>query len=327
VVFDEAGLAHEDAYKNAMLCLREGGLGWLSLGFTPKGRRHWTYKRFGKNTPTNYLVHCTTYDNPFLSEDFVHEAEKMAGSGDFARQELEGIFLDDIGGLEVIPASWVEAAQERWQPDSYLTPLSCIGVDIARGGSCRTVLARRHGMQIHLDIYPGFQTPDGDSVAQLVDSILSRYPLGASRVLVNVDLIGIGSSPYDACKKLGRANTVGINFACRCQATDKHRVLRFMNIRAFAYWSLRELLDPSANTGFALPRTRVGQNGVDELVEELSAARWEMTATGIKIQPKEEIEEEIGRSPDMADAIAYSILLPGVMSGVNNTGDNERGDT
>jgi len=66
---------------------------------------------------------------------------------------------------QVIPTEWVELAQKRWQerwPPS--TPLSAIGVDVARGGGDKTILSPRYdnyfGPQ---ECYPGSATPDGDT--------------------------------------------------------------------------------------------------------------------------------------------------------------------
>jgi hypothetical protein len=67
--------------------------------------------------------------------------------------------------------------------------------------------------------------------------------------------------------------------------------LHFVNLRAYAYWSLRDLLDPEQGQNLALPPDQ-------ELLSDLTAPRWSLTTQGIKIEAKEDIAERLGRSPD-----------------------------
>ena len=46
---------------------------------------------------------------------------------------------------QVIPTAWVEATQARWKRPDRLAPMDSLGVDVARGGRDKTILARRHG--------------------------------------------------------------------------------------------------------------------------------------------------------------------------------------
>ncbi len=41
----------------------------------------------------------------------------------------------------------------------------------------------------------------------------------------------------------------------------------------------------------------------DELKADLASAHWELTARGIKLEPKDAIRERIGRSPGKGDAV------------------------
>ncbi|HEV3084106.1 MAG TPA: hypothetical protein VGY66_30260 [Gemmataceae bacterium] len=81
--------------------------------------------------------------------------------------------------------------------------------------------------------------------------------------------------------------------------------LQFVNVRAYAYWALRDILDPERGEKMALPPDQ-------ELLSDLTAPRWAMTMQGIKVEPKEDIVKRLGRSPDCADAMALAILRPPV---------------
>ena len=76
---------------------------------------------------------------------------------------------------QVIPTGWVDAAMARWKPRDAKGEMSCVGVDVARGGRDETVIARRHGNWYDEPLgYPGAQTPDGPAVAGLVRAFAGR---------------------------------------------------------------------------------------------------------------------------------------------------------
>jgi hypothetical protein len=203
---------------------------------------------------------------------------------------------------QVIPTAWIRAAQARWTPEPPAqTRLSAIGVDVARGGNDKTVLAPRYRSWFGpLQKYPGTATPDGPHVVGLIQKALLPNP----QALVFIDVIGVGSSVVDGCRQAKVPNIVAINFAAKNPFRDRTGLLEFANLRAFAYWSLRDVLDPaSKQPPVALPPDR-------ELLSDLAAGRWTRTLQGIKMESKEEIMKRIGRSPDCGDALVCSILSP-----------------
>ena len=78
-----------------------------------------------------------------------------------------------------------------------------------------------------------------------------------------------------------------------------------VNVRAYAYWALRDMLDPERGQKLALPPDQ-------ELLSDLSAPRWAMTMQGLKVEPKEDIVKRLGRSPACAVAVFLAILRPPV---------------
>lgn len=205
---------------------------------------------------------------------------------------------------QVIPTRWVQLAQERWrqlgEAHRPAVILSAVGVDVARGGKDQTVLARRCGNWFApLLKYPGRLTPDGPAVAALV-----LQALGEERAPIHIDALAVGTSPLDILRE-NRLRVLPINFGGKAEdatgqpLTDQSRRYKFRNIRAAAYWKLREALDPENGDDLALPDDR-------ELLGDLCAARYELTASGIALQSKDEIRERIGRSPDCGDALAMA---------------------
>lgn len=191
---------------------------------------------------------------------------------------------------QVIPTAWVETAMNRWKSLDRKPEMLSMGVDVARGGQDNTVIARRHaGMWFDEPlVYPGTQTPNGPTVAGLV--------IAAQRDRANqfIDVIGVGASPYDFLQN-ARQPVFGVNVAEKSTATDKSGRLVFTNQRAQYWWQFRELLDPEANNGIALPPDQ-------RLLADLTAPRWRLVGRAIEVESREEILKRIGRSPDWASA-------------------------
>ena len=196
---------------------------------------------------------------------------------------------------QVIPTAWVEAAQARWKRPDKLAPMDSLGVDVARGGRDNTLLARRHGMWFdEALVYPGSATPNGPTVAGLT--------IAAKRddAVVHIDVIGVGSAPYDFLNEAGQ-QVVGVNVAESATGTDKSGRLRFKNLRSELVWRMREALDPTNNTGIALPPD-------PQLLADLTAYTWELSGSTIYVASREQIMEKIGRSPDYGSAYVLALM-------------------
>ena len=197
---------------------------------------------------------------------------------------------------QVIPTAWVDLAQARWRERKQpATPLSAVGVDVARGGKDNTVLSPRYDNYFAAQIcYAGTATPDGPAVVQY--ALLAR---GTSQAKVNIDVIGVGTSVYDGMKAFIGSAAVPLNGAESSEARDKSGQLGFVNQRAEWYWALREALDPDTGQDLALPDDR-------ELRSDLCSARFKVAVRGIQIESKEDIIKRIGRSPDKGDSLVYA---------------------
>lgn len=209
---------------------------------------------------------------------------------------------------QVIPTEWVLLAMDRWrhvgipltsedgEVEVHAVPMTTCGVDVARGGKDKTILAPRFGNYVaKLIKIPGKQTPDGQAVAGEVMKVVKD-----KRTQVNIDIIGVGGSPYDYISDYG-FNVVGLNSAVTSKAVDeKSGLLHFANLRAEMWWHAREMLDPDSGEDIALPDDR-------EMLRDLTSARWKVTARGVQIEDKEIIKARIGRSPDAGEAVIYCL--------------------
>lgn len=208
--------------------------------------------------------------------------------------------------MQVIPTEWIRAAQARWanRPVPEV-PLEAIGLDPSRGGADDCTFCKKYG-NYFADIiaYPGTMIVDGPTVtALLFDEVLApgEETHGAT---INVDVIGIGSSVYDLLQEMSEKEEFDfevepVNFASGSEETDIPGLLSFQNMRAEGYWRMREALDPTSGLDLALPLD-------DQVLADLAAPTWRVTARGILIESKKEIRKKLGRSPNYGDAIVLA---------------------
>lgn len=244
-------------------------------------------------------------DNPYLM-DSGYRATLQALPEPLRSQMLNGDFSagvdDDV--WQVIPTAWIEAAQQRWQPRSPDSKgeMDSLGVDPSRGGRDDMVMAPRHGVWYdELTVVPGVAVPTGATAAGQVVAVLR------DRAVVHIDVVGVGSSPYDHLTDAG-VQAVPVGGAETATCTDRSGQLTFANLRSQLYWQLREDLDPVNGCNPALPPDQ-------KLKADLCAPRWRLTGRKIQVEPKEAppgsgsnwgIKDRLGRSPDRADAVVYA---------------------
>lgn len=76
----------------------------------------------------------------------------------------------------------------------------------------------------------------------------------------------------------------------------------FANVRAAAWWWLREQLDPTFDAVLALPPD-------DLLTGDLASPRFSLTSGGkLLVEPKDEIRRRLGRSPDSGDSVVMAVF-------------------
>lgn len=255
------------------------------------------------------------------SRAFVDRIRQEYGedSGIYAARVLGQFPEDAEEGL--VKLQWLEAAAERharfrrWQREPDPGPV-VVGVDVARYGSDRTILAVRRG-----DVLEELKRLPQGSTMETTGHVLRelrrieagqeyvgrdewephglwrpREPPkpGRRRAQVVVDEAGLGGGVVDRLREQGR-DVLAFNSSFRPERSlDRER---FLNLRAVAFWKLRKLLERGELT---IPHH-------DDLWRELQATTWKIHSSGkIQIEGKDAIRSALGRSPDYADAVAMA---------------------
>lgn len=242
-------------------------------------------------TGTGYKSKLQALPEPFRSQFL---------KGDFAAAQPEDPW-------QVIPTAWVKAAQARWKETTATTaaalpPMTAIGVDVAMGGNDKTVIACRYGTWFaDLIKIPGSETKDSNEAVAAIEQALLTSGVGERRkqIAINIDGIGVGAGVVTAATNAGlRAKS--IVFSEGTTELDASNNFGFANVRALAYWRLREALDPVGGDNLALP------DDDPELLADLTVARFSIRSVGIQVEPKADIKKRIGRSPDSGDAVVLA---------------------
>jgi hypothetical protein len=215
---------------------------------------------------------------------------------------------------QIIPTAWIEASMARWRSSGGMARVhghspTVIAQDVAHGGSDKTVNAARYGDWIApLDKHAGKDTPDGATAAA------TALKLWSGNAVVLVDAIGYGASSYERLRDvLGKEKARPVDFGGASEYRDRSGLFECSNLRAEAYWRMRDELDPERPGGATLMLP-----DDPELLADLAAPRYEIRPSGIKVEDKAEIKKRIGRSPDCADAVVMT-LLPTLARADNDT--------
>lgn len=199
--------------------------------------------------------------------------------GEFPRQDA-----DTLIPLPLIESARIRVAEgcERYRP--------VWGLDVARFGDDRTALCiRRHRKVEHIETWRGLDT------MQTAGRIKARYDEATfddKPTSIVVDVIGIGAGVVDRLRELElpvRALNVSEMPAIKS---------KFHRLRDEMYWKGREWFE-----GLNVECSN------DQIGGELADVLYGYTSAGqIKVEPKHDIKERLGRSPDVGESLLLSLM-------------------
>lgn len=224
---------------------------------------------------------------------------------DLFRKKVLGQFpkvSDDI----LIPAQWLELAHERWVQVNGREPLRqemrILGVDVAgMGRDCTCFVERKGAWVSQFNAHNSGGSADHMKIAGQI----AAYRRRQIEAYVSIDTIGEGAGVYSRCIEVDEKDYI---ISCKYSEaakghngkplTDVTGQYEFINMRAYLFWCVRDWLNPKNDTGAMLPPDT-------QFDEEATEIKWSFRSDGrIFIEPKEDIKERLGRSPDKFDALA-----------------------
>lgn len=224
---------------------------------------------------------------------------------DWARQQIATYGRDNpwvmVNVLGLFPPSSlnallgpeeVEAAMRRTLPeDAYRWAQSRIGVDVARYGDDRTVLFPRQGLRAFQPVVMR-HAKDSAVSTDIATAVLRLHQDAAGPIVM--DATGGWAAGASDVLKASRVRPVEVQF--HAPAGDR----KYKNRRAEMWFALAEWV----KRGGWLPQ-------MPELIGELTTPTYLFGGDGkFLLEPKEQVKARLGRSPDLADALALTFGVP-----------------
>lgn len=262
--------------------------GWAVFIGTPKGQNQF-YEMYQYADKSDGWYSCIyrADESGVLPNDEIADMRAQMTEMEY-RQELLCDFTASASDV-VMPIDLVTdaAAREMSAEDVAGQPV-VLGVDVARFGDDRTAICVRQGLfLLEMRTYTELSTMDA---ASAVMACWTEFSPDA----VFIDAGAMGAGVIDRLRQLGYSPTE-VNFGGAAMEAE-----RYANIRAEMYFKCRDWLEAGG---------AIGQDA--DLKTELSAAEYRFTGNGrIILEGKDKIKERMGKSPDLADALALTFAHP-----------------
>lgn len=179
-----------------------------------------------------------------------------------------------------------------------------LGVDVGGGGD-ETVIRERRGPIAGREWR--HRSDRSEEIAPLI--LMAIRETGAT--VVKIDRIGVGAG------LIGELRNMATNGLHQCRiipvnvAEKAHDPIKFANLRAQIWWDVGRVGSEQRLWDLST------MDNPDNTCAQLLAPRWSTDTKGrIVIEPKDDVIERLGRSPDNADALLLAFYVPkGDLSG------------
>lgn len=251
----------------------------------------WVYEHLNKRS---WTLKIPKKEFDVTKDDFEFDGQCYRPS-DACRIKILGIPPETTEDT-LIPLNWIDAAHQRWYDRKEPEIKGKLGVDIAGMGNDSTVFVeRRNDYVLPIRVFPN--TGSSKMHMQIAECIFADKD---NYEEVYVDAIGEGAGVYSRLKDLEMDNAFSFKGSYGAKGLiDKTEVRKFLNMRAYAYWCMRDWFDPQFDSTACLPPD-------DELDAQLTETKYEIHNGIIRIEDKGDITERLGESPDKADGLSMT---------------------
>jgi len=225
-------------------------------------------------------------ETALIDDEELADARKSMSANQY-RQEFLCDFTASADNVLITIDAVSDAVARHYRREELEASVRVIGVDVAYTGEDRTAIIRRQG----LVAWPPIVLDNADPMAvtgRLLTEIAAFTP---DAVFVD-DTGGYGSGVVARLRELGHT-VVGVQFGGK--ADDP----RYRNKRTEMWMRLRDWI----MEGGKIPDDL-------SLKNDLVSPTYKIPSTGIvELEPKDKIKERLGRSPDIADALALTFAF------------------
>lgn len=295
LVFSEWALGKPQAW-NALSPMLAQNKGWAIFNTTPLGPNHAkTMHEYLAQDEDGFAEILTVEDTKAIDE---YELKKDLDSkiALYGEELGRSMYLqewycnfDAPSDTALIPSHLANSAAMREDdPNLRVGAARIMGVDVARFGADRSVIATTEGYVAK--IRRVFESIDTGDLAQSV--VLEDQEFRADRIFIDA---GYNPGVIDMLRRIPEVGNkvVEVNFGGA--SPDEYAV----NHRSYMWRKLREWLA----AGGVIPRDM-------ELVSELSTPEYKMQRNMVQLESKDDMKKRGMRSPDKADALALCFAMP-----------------
>lgn len=310
VLFDEAQGVDAKFWNAAEGMMASENAKWIAVGNPLQARGHF-YAAFGKPHLWKTL-HISALDHPnvlrrrlvipgAVTYQWVEEMRREWGEED-PRYVARVLGRFPVSGSDrVVPQPYLEMA-EASLVDAIGDPSPGegphLGLDVARFGDDESIICITvDGVEVEERAYSG---KDGPALAALTIQAACEYGITKDEAeeRIHVDEIGVGASVIDSlATREWYADAVNFAASPRGDWPELTKEMKFMNLRAELYWTVRERLKRKA---LVVPR----EFGLTW--EELTEPGYSYPRGLLTVEAKEDVKKRIQRSPDRADALVLA---------------------
>lgn len=265
---------------------------------------HQFYKPFKENKlePFRKFVPALPTDNPFLPEEYLKtlgqldKASKqrlLYGNWEYADDDNSLMTYDDIcdsftNDHIVIKENGIIKGTMY---DGKLITQKYITVDVARKGKDNTIIIVWHALKI-IDIVI-LKQETTDVTAKKIKELQSKYIIPVSNICIDTDGVGGGVSDYF------KGSYEFLNGGSSLNGEN------YLNLKTQCYYWLAKLIT-TKQIYFDIQDYKIKE----DLIEELEQVKRKNADKDSKLQilSKDEVKQNIGRSPDISDTIMMRMV-------------------
>jgi hypothetical protein len=292
VVLDEFAQIKPEVFSEIIRPALSDRNGWALFLGTPKGQNQFydvyneAVKRMAKGDPSWWAGLYRADETGVINKEELDQMKSILSDSAY-RQE----FLCDFSAASdnvLIPIDLVSrAAGHSYKDGEVDNAPRILGVDPARFGDDRSVIIRRQGLQaFNPKVYTKI---DNMSLVGMVTQEIEDFKPDA----VFIDA-GRGEGVIDRLRQLGH-KVIEINFG-----GTPNQPITYSNRRVEMWDLMKEWMEQ----GGAIPN-------MPDLKADLVVPTYDFDASNrMRLESKEKIKERLGKSPDIADALALTFAMP-----------------
>jgi hypothetical protein len=297
VVLDEYAQIKPEVWGEIIMPALLDRKGWAVFSGTPKGQNHFydvtlTAQKLMNDGDENWWCGIFRADETkVISEEELELVRKSISENQF-RQEFLCDFTASAENVLITIDIVTDASKKTRRPEEILGAPRILGVDVARFGGDKSVIFRRQGLQAFNPRI--FEKIDNMTFAGCVAQEIQSFNPDA----VFIDA-GRGEGVIDRLRQLGFQVTE-VNFGGTALNHNHYE-----NRRSEMWDGMKQWLE----AGGCIPNDYI-------LKTDLVTPSYSLNKRDkFQLESKDDIKKRLGRSPDLADALALTFAMPVAASG------------